>query len=108
MKYLKSLVFIFVLSIPILGMSQTSLSGNLVDIFHNPIQNSKITLVKKDTTKAIAKIKTDKVGHFDFDNIEPGQYYIEYLSCERESFRSELIEVKPTADMLNMASVMME
>ena len=108
MKYLQSLTLAILLSLPISGMSQTTLSGNLVDIFHNPIKNSKITLVKNDTTKAVAKIKTDRVGHFDFDDIEPGQYFIEYLSCERETFRSEVIEVKSTADMLNMASVMME
>lgn len=104
-NYFSIAIFAF-LSLPI--FAQGMLSGNMVDIFHNPIEHETIALVAELSETILAKGKTGSGGKFTFEYVEPGTYFIEVHSDGCKPFRSEKIVVKPVRQSINFASVMMD
>jgi len=101
-----SIAIFAVLSLPL--FAQGMLSGNMVDIFHNPIEHKIITLIAVNSESILAKEKTGEGGKFTFDYVEPGTYFIEVHSKGCKPHRSENIVVKGKRQSINFASVMMD
>ena len=54
------------------------LSGTLTSEQGQPIADLEVSVVASDTGLVLVKTTSDSAGHYSFDNLAPGQYYVKY------------------------------
>ncbi len=98
MKKLSTLLTVVLSTLSLFGFSQQNgkINGSVTDGNTKIIEFATITLLKaKDSS--IAKISaSDKAGHFGFDNIANGKYFVSISAVAHQTAYSEVVEINET------------
>ena len=102
---MKNMYTLFILLLPSLAISQSFITGRVVDVSQNPIPYSSVFLVGSIDDNNLEGVSSDEEGLFKIETYREGKVKIKILSIGFEEYKSGEITLKNEGDTIDLSYV---
>ena len=102
---MKNMYTLFILLLPSLAISQSFITGRVVDVSQNPIPYSSVFLVGSIDDNNLEGVSSDEEGLFKIETYREGKVKRKILSIGFEEYKSGEITLKNEGDTIDLSYV---
>jgi iron complex outermembrane receptor protein len=102
------LLSVFLIGLSFISYAQTKtarISGTVIDGNAKTIESSTITLLYSKDSSVVKMSFADKNGHFEFENIPEGKYLVSVSAVGHQKGYSEIFEITPAKNSLELKTI---
>src|SRR5687768_12906856 len=102
------LIFIFLVTFSIAAVAQVKngkISGIVIDGNTKTIESATITLHRIKDSSVVKMSVADKTGHFAFENVEEGSYFVSISAIGHQKGFSETFGINATQSSISLKTI---